>query len=234
MEAARRVMGKDDRCMVVSDEQRISHHYLELYADRLEVIPDGNEIMVANIDAQITALLSGDDEFVFLDTDVLLLKPIPLLGELTVTWRDHALVGDDGEKIGEGLAAAMPYNYGVMRAKCTKATVEAFIWLRERVRKMHTQQQKWYGNQLAMHELAGPRPVTGNQIDVRRIPWQLARPSTFVNIGKIPCETYNYTPPALGNVAIDYTKDKHALHFKGQSRPLMEGYAKALGLGWYL
>jgi hypothetical protein len=219
------------RLVVVSDDEAVPmciDHEAESYFR----IPGGEEIMVANIDAQITALLSGDDEFVFLDTDVLLLKPIPLLGELTVTWRDHALVGDDGEKIGEGLAAAMPYNYGVMRAKCTKATVEAFIWLRERVRKMHTQQQKWYGNQLAMHELAGPRPVTGNQIDVRRIPWQLARPSTFVNVGKIPCETYNYTPPnPPGLVELE---NKHALHFKGQSRPLMEGYAKALGLGWYL
>lgn len=219
--------------MIITDEDII--HEMIIERTVIERIPGGEEIMVANIDAQITALLSGDDEFVFLDTDVLLLKPIPLLGDLTVTWRDHALVGDDGEKIGEGLAAAMPYNYGVMRARATKPVVEGFIWLRERVRKMHVNQQKWYGNQLAMHELAGPRPKVGNQIDVRRIPWQLAKPSTFISIGKIPCEIYNYTPKSLCvPESTPWLTLKHALHFKGQSRPLMEGYAKALGLGWYV
>lgn len=229
MEAARRIMGKDDRCMIVSDEEPPPIDDIHTDGYQFLHIPGGNPIMVANIDAQLTALLEADDDVCFLDTDVLLLKPITLLGELTVTWRDHVLIGEEGEKV-EGLAASMPYNYGVMRAKCTKATVEAFMWMRERVRKMQRNQQQWYGNQLALHELAGPRPSAGVFIDQRRIPWQLANPSTLISVGKIPCEIYNYTPKSDTDPCL---YDKHALHFKGQSRPLMEGYAKALGLGWY-
>jgi hypothetical protein len=201
-------------------------------ADHSMYIGPGRPIMVANIEAQLTAMIEGeDDDYTFLDTDILLLKPIPSVGSLTVTWRDHVAVGDEGEKI-EGIAAAMPYNYGVIRVKRCKATIEAFIWLRERVRLMHPQQQKWYGNQLAMAELAGPRPkILGTQIDMRRIPWQLASPSTALSVGKIPCELYNYTPAVADS---KLTEVVHALHFKGKSRHLMEGYAKALGLGWYL
>src|SRR5688572_10521790 len=99
IEAARRVAGSGDKFLVVTDEPyRLSEESrwtVAPQADSVEHIPGGEPIMVANIDAQITALLSGDDEFVFLDTDVLLLKPIPLLGELTITWRDHVLVGDE-------------------------------------------------------------------------------------------------------------------------------------------
>jgi hypothetical protein len=189
-------------------------------------------IMVANIEAQIHALMNGGKDYCFLDTDVLLLKPIPQVGDLTVTWRDHVMVADDTEEKIEGLAASMPYNYGVMRARYSQATVEAFIWLRERVRRMHPQQQQWYGNQLAMTELAGPRPAVGTQIDTRRIPWQLAKPSTLLAVGKIPCELYNYTPRIANEPLIG--EPKHALHFKGKRRHLMADYAKLLGLGWYL
>lgn len=224
IEAARRA-DPGCSCLVVTDDPTVS-----VGKDALVVIiPDAGPIMVANIEAQIHALMANHGEIVFLDTDVLLLQPIPSIGELTITWRDHVLLDEHEQKI-EGIAAAMPYNYGVMRVKTCKATIEAFIWLRERVRRMHVQQQNWYGNQLAMHELAGPRPTVGVQIDVRRIPWQLAKPSTFISIGKIPCDIYNHTP----RVAHNEVKDQHALHFKGKSRGLMEGYAKALGLGWYL
>lgn len=227
MEAAYKA-DKWGRRVVVSDDKET--HALDEYAEGHLTIPAGMPIMVANIEAQLTALIEGaDDYYVFLDTDVLLLKSIPQVGELTVTWRDHVAVTEEGEKVA-GIAGAMPYNYGVMCVKRCKATIEAFMWLRERVRRMHPQQQKWYGNQLAMTELAGPAPKVGTQIDVRRIPWQLANPSTFLSVGKIPCELYNYTP----RVAHSEVKNQHALHFKGHSRGLMEGYAKALGLGWYL
>lgn len=217
--------------MVVTDEARAD--WKTPGASLFSHIAPGNQIMVANIEAQVEALFGDDDDYVFLDTDVLLLKPIPSVGELTVTWRDHVLVSDEGEKV-EGIAAAMPYNYGVMRVQRRKSTIEAFIWLRERVRRMHPQQQKWYGNQLAMTELAGPRPAVGTQIDVRRIPWQMARPSTFISVGKIPCDLYNYTPNVPAVLGLIQGGQKHALHFKGKSRHLMEDYAKALGMGWYL
>lgn len=188
-------------------------------------------MMIANVAAQLEALIewgSDDDSAVFLDTDILLLKPLPSAGELTVTWRDHVLISDEGEKL-EGIAATMPYNYGVIRAKRTQATIEAFIWMRERIRKMHHNQQKWYGNQLALAELAGPRPKCGVQIDSRRIPWQLHDPSTLLTVGKIPCEFYNFTPQSID----EDVSQRSVLHFKGGKRDLMEPFAKKLGLGWY-
>jgi hypothetical protein len=209
------------RCVVVTDDQT------DLAPAQMLYIQAGKPMMVANLEAQIHALYHHA-ECVFLDTDILLLKPLPSAGELTVTWRDHVLVGDEGEKV-EGLAATMPYNYGVIRARGQPA-LEAFIWMRERIRKMHPQQQQWYGNQLALAELAGPRPTCGVQIDSRRIPWLLHEPSTLLTVGKIPCEFYNYTPQA----ADEDVSTRSALHFKGGKRSLMEGFAKRLGLGWYL
>lgn len=215
-------------CVVITDDDNTKLDGLALIVK----IPDAGPMMVANIEAQVHALtqvVPNYDDVVFLDTDILLLKPIPIVGQLTVTWRDHVAVTEEGEKVA-GIANAMPYNYGVMRVKRCKATIEAFIWLRERVRRMHPQQQQWYGNQLAMTELAGPRPEAGIQLDQRRIPWQIARPSTLLSVGKIPCEFYNYTPQNTTEVL----DTRHALHFKGKSRPLMKEYAARLGLGWYL
>jgi hypothetical protein len=187
-------------------------------------------IMLANLEAQVHALLLGQDgdEYTFLDTDVLLLKPIPRVGNLTVTWRSHVYQSEDGEKV-SGVATAMPYNYGVIVAKRTPATVEAFIWLRERIRKMGKNEQEWYGNQIALAELAGPCPKVGTAIEERRIPWLLTSPGRALAVGKIPCELYNYTP----SKADEDIGQRYALHFKGKSRGLMEGYARNLGLGWH-
>lgn len=187
-------------------------------------------IMVANVEAQCRALfIPGDGRFVFLDTDIILLKELPSVGELTVTWRTHVYMSDEGEKI-SGVAASMPYNYGVITAKFTRGTAEAFTWMRERIRKMHPQHQEWYGNQLALAELAGQRPVVGIFVEDRQIPWTVHAPSTHLTVGKIPCDRYNYTPGATG----ENLDGKFALHFKGKARPLMKDYALALGLGWYL
>lgn len=195
-----------------------------------ESIRPGMPMMVANLEAQISALTRPDTiDVVFLDTDILFLRPLPRAGELTVTWRDHVAVSDEGEKL-EGIAASMPYNYGVICAKRNKATIEAFIWMRERIRKMNPQQQYWYGNQLALAELAGPRPAAGIQIDSRRIPWLIHSPSTLLTVGKIPCEFYNYTPQSDD----EDVSGRSVLHFKGKRRDLMASYAKKLGLGWYL
>jgi hypothetical protein len=217
---------RDAQIVIASDD-------LERVGDRYCMpVRAGMPIMIANVEAQLSALIewgSEDDSMVFLDTDILLLRPLPSAGELTVTWRDHVLVGDDGEKL-EGIAASMPYNYGVIRAQRNKATIEAFIWMRERIRKMHPSQQKWYGNQLALAELSGPRPAVGVQIDSRRIPWLLHEPSTLLTVGKIPCEFYNYTPQSVD----EDVSQRSVLHFKGGKRGLMEGFAKKLGLGWYV
>lgn len=193
-------------------------------------IAPGMPIMLANLEAQLTALflVRPDTDIAFLDADILLLESLSSIADISVTWRDHVrVIGED--KV-EGIAGTMPYNYGVILAKPGQATVEAFIWLRERVRRMCEQHQQWYGNQLALAELAGARPESGLRVDKRRIPWTLTEYGNEISIAKLPCERYNYTPAVVGEAIHG---KRSVLHFKGHSRALMESYAKRLGLGWY-
>ena len=200
----------------------------------LHEFSSGLPIMLANLEAQCSILatrLRGGGDITFLDTDILMLEALPRIAgaDLTITWRDHALVGDDGEKI-EAVASAMPYNYGVLRATASYACLEAFIWMRERIRKMHEGHQKWYGNQLALYELAGARPESGMRIDARNIPWMLTKMGNSVRIAKLPGERWNWTPSQVGQKI----HGSHSiLHFKGKARPLMESYAAKLGLEWH-
>lgn len=191
----------------------------------------GLPIMLANLEAQCAILATHAHESVtFLDTDILMLEPLPSTpgADITITWRDHALVGEDGEKI-EAVAGSMPYNYGVLRATCSYPALEAFIWMRERIRKMHEGHQRWYGNQLALCELAGPRPQAGFSLDTRHIPWLLTKMGNPVRIAKLPGERWNWTPSQIGQ----RIHGEHSiLHFKGKARPLMESYAAKLGLEW--
>ena len=195
---------------------------------------DGMPIMLANLEAQCLALsiAAYHETVTFLDTDILMLEPLPAIegAHMTITWRDHALVGDDGEKV-EAVASSMPYNYGVIRATSCYRTQEAFIWMRERVRKMHDGHQKWYGNQLALFELAGPRPSEGMRIDARRIPWMLTKLGNPVNIAKLPGERWNWTPSKVGEKLHGV---RSLVHFKGRARGLMESYVKRLGLTWHV
>ena len=191
-------------------------------------IPGGMPIMLANLEAQVSAmfLANQDEPIVFLDTDILLLKELSAFGDLTVTWRDHVGVVDD-EKV-EGVAAQMPYNYGVIVAAPGMRATEAFIFMRERIRKMHARHQLWYGNQLALAELCGPRPASRTETVDRTIPWTLTDHGNEVRITKLPAETHNYTPQKVG----EDISGKYVLHFKGGARPLMESYAQRLGLSW--
>lgn len=192
----------------------------------------GGPIMLANLEAQCSVLATAPygEAITFLDTDILMLEPLPEIpgAELTITWRDHVLKGEDGEKI-EGVASQMPYNYGVLRAISCYRSLESFIWMRERIRKMHDGHQNWYGNQLALFELAGQRPTVGTRVDTRRIPWMLTSAGNEVRIAKLPCARYNYTPAMVGE-RLHGTRS--LLHFKGRARGLMESYAKRLGFGW--
>lgn len=192
----------------------------------------GMPIMLANLEAQCAILARNVSESItFLDTDILMLESLPATpgADITITWRDHVLVGEEGEKI-EGIASSMPYNYGVLRASSGYASLEAFIWMRERIRRMHEGHQKWYGNQLALFELAGPRPTEGMRIDTRRIPWMLTKLGNPVRIAKLPGDRWNWTPKQVGQ----RIHGLHSvLHFKGGARPLMESYAAKLGLQWH-
>lgn len=221
----------DARFIVMTDEGERNWSIPEA---SVHVFDSGMPIMLANLEAQCQALfqVSYGEAVTFLDTDILLLEALPVIpgSHLTITWRDHVLKNDEDEKI-EGIASAMPYNYGVMRAVSCYRTQEAFIWMRERIRKMHEGHQKWYGNQLALHELAGPRPSEGMRVDSRRIPWTLTNHGNAVCIAKIPGERWNWTPSKVGERLHGV---RSAIHFKGRARGLMESYAKRLELKWHV
>jgi hypothetical protein len=213
------------KCIVVTDD--------DVHIDGVVTlkIEAGLPIMLANLEAQVAVRNYVKDEAVyFLDTDTLLLKPFEIpVCDIAFTWRDSIGLDDDGEKV-EGIAARMPYNYGVMVVAPTLGGIESLIWLRERVRVMHDSSKKWYGNQLAAAELAGARPESGTAVSSKRIPWRMTQFGREVFIGKLPCSEYNWTPQALG----ESLEGKYVAHFKGGKRALMEPYAKSLGLGWYV
>jgi hypothetical protein len=216
------------RCIVVTDEER-----RDWKVDALMLQCEPGPIMLANLEAQVNALSYAwnhdADRVVFLDTDTIFLRQFDYLGAVNFTWRDNIGTDDDGEKV-EGIAKRMPYNYGVILARPSISAIEAFIWMRERVRNMHPTHQQWYGNQLAAAELAGAPPASGSELAIRKLPWRLTSLGKPIGIGKLPCEVYNYTPQKAGE---DVT-DKCVLHFKGRKRGLMEGYARAMGLPWEL
>lgn len=219
----------DARFIVMTDEKDRNWSVAGASIHQFE---GGMPIMLANLEAQCLALSMAQlgEQVTFLDTDILMLDSLPVVEDahLTITWRDHALVSDDGEKVA-AVASSMPYNYGVIRAVNCFRTQEAFIWMRERIRRMHDGHQKWYGNQLALFELAGPRPDTGMRIDTRRIPWTLTSHGNALRIAKLPGERFNYTPQKVGERLHGL---RSLLHFKGRARGLMESYAKRLELTW--
>lgn len=212
------------RCFVVTDEQEPAW---SVHAGMYR-IASGMPIMLANLEAQVVAfgVATLNEPVIFLDTDVLLVRPLPTnLADLVVTWRDHVGVVD-GEEVA-GVATQMPYNYGVIVCGNNARVLEAFIWMRERVRKMHSGYKQWYGNQIALAELVGPKPDGVPGAELRRIPWAVASvPGYGINVAKLPCEIFNYTPQAEDE---DITQ-KVALHFKGARRSLMPSYAQRLGV----
>lgn len=221
------------------DEKAIIHLYTDEpgrivpESDVMEYIPPGMPMMLANLEAQARAIytIPKGQPVAFLDTDILLTRDVTLrpAADLTVTWRDHALVDDSGNKV-EAVAGAMPYNYGVIFATGGFAATEAFLWMRERVRRMSSQLQSWYGNQIALGLLAGARPASGTRLDMRAIPWTPTARGNHLWVCKLPCEEWNYTPQAEN----EDLKDRAILHFKGKKRPLMEQYARSLELPWTL
>lgn len=180
----------------------------------------GEPAMVANLTAQLRHLTSSelDTRVLFLDADVLLKAEFPFNGqELYPTWRDHVAI-QENVKVGGGIIDTMPYNYGVLGAVVSPATIEAFTWMRQRILNMAVQHQHWYGNQFALFELAG-HPDRG---ELERVPirWTPADREPRLWVRRLPCAIYNYTPEAPGE---DVT-GKVALHFKGGRKDLMEAY----------
>lgn len=192
----------------------------------------GGPIMLANLEAQIQmigTLMRPGGLVTFLDTDVLKTGVVDFDApfDLLVTWRDHVGHDEKGEPI-EGLARTMPYNYGVLSAMATVQTLEAFVFMRERIRRMTPGLQHWYGNQVALAALCGPRPSEGQALEKRDIPWIPTQGGKEIIVCKMPGMMMNYTPRVAG----EDLSQRVYIHLKGASRGLMEGYAKQLGLNW--
>jgi len=186
--------------------------------------------MLANLEAiwQLLATVAYGEELVMLDTDTIALRPVALLDEasLAVTWRDHVRKTEEGEKLA-GVAAQMPYNFGVIAFRADRYALEAALWMRERVRRLCGRWRTWYGNQIALAELLGPAPAARDRVDVG-LPWSLTEYGGAVHVNRHPCEEWNYTPAGAG----EDIAGRGVLHFKGHARALMGPYAEALGLPW--
>lgn len=181
----------------------------------VKILPSGRPAMVANLDAQIAALMDSPGErLLFLDADTLVRRQFPWGDhDLYVTWRDH--VNGDCE-----MARQQPYNYGVLGAVANPATIEAFIWLRARILQMAPKNQAWYGNQLALADLLG---AARSEPWTARIRWTLTDDGMPLRVCPLPCETWNYSP----NSPDEEVKDKAILHMKGGRKDLIEHYARA-------
>lgn len=189
-------------------------------------------MMLANLDAQCVAIseLEPGQAAVLLDTDTIMLQmlPVEFQDNLVVTWRDRIGSNADGTPQ-VGIAGTMPYNYGVIGVRGGYRTLQAFMWMRERIRTMSPNLQQWYGNQVALAALCGPRPESGSELVCRRIPWTLTSHGDLVAIRKVEGSRYNYTPQQAGERIHGM---RSILHFKGKKRGLMKTYAERLSLPW--
>jgi hypothetical protein len=122
----------------------------------------------------------------------------------------------------------MPYNFGVIGVTSGLRTTEAFLWMRERIRRMASHLQDWWGNQLALAALCGPRSEEEISTEMRKIPWKMTQPGPEIMVCKIPGLIWNFTP----NTENDDISGKGAVHFKGHTRKWMKGYAERMGLEW--
>jgi|15BtaG_2_1085339.scaffolds.fasta_scaffold00885_3 hypothetical protein len=225
------VRGEDYAKMVVHSAESMKRVYkgakVIVYADQSwpvfesdvidEVIclPIQNKMpaMIANVHGQVHYVINNgfDRLTLFCDADVLAHTPAPLESlaeyDLIVTKRDHVKLDKDGKKL-VGVAQRMPYNYGVLFANPTMEAKEVFIWIRERVIKMGSHLQDWYGNQWALRELVG------GSMD-EKAPREVKRAMAWgpVSIKVEDCSMWNYLPH--GDEPLD---SKYFLHVKGEDK----------------
>lgn len=214
-------MGEEHALMAVRSAQTFRRHMPSgrtvVYVDQKYRIPIEQIVrpeyfeqpfMVANVMCQFDwmARCRQPNVTYFLDNDILMMQEPPELpdADLCVTWRD-----DVGE-----LSLTQPYNYGVLITRHTMDTVRAFAWLEDRVRKLTPQRQKWYGNQIALRELAGP---------IRRDETVLRDFGYFkANIHQLPCDTWNWSPPP--EELEQDRSDKVFVHLKGDRKSAFDYY----------
>jgi hypothetical protein len=199
------------------------------------ITPAGLPLQLAKISAQCRHVMTASPgrQIIFLDTDTLVLRSldIPVGADLFVTWR-RSVHKPGSEEAVEGVAATMPYNAGVWGVRAGVMASEILLWIRERVRLRQGSGEinAWFSDQTALAELCGAPPAESNgdtPLWVRAaIPWLYHAHGEPITILKLPCSTWNYSPPEPD----EDLKGKGILHFKGKHRPLLEGYARALGI----
>lgn len=158
-------------------------------------------LMTANLWMQQQQLwMFGNYDILFLDPDVLMLKPFPKIKtEIVVTKR----------KPSNKLFQTQPYNFGVIAAEACQNTYDAWGWMVNRCHRLAARYQKWYGNQIALRELCGPLVKTDDGYE--------ADYGFFnVSISQLDGEVYNYTPES----AEEDLKDKVIVHCKGDRKDM--------------
>jgi hypothetical protein len=215
------------RVIFASDEDT-AWDILAPLADRTLRIAPGMPLWIADAEAQRQALwdCQDGDELWFLDTDTVLLKPMPeIIADLAFTWRDNWRVKEGKTMV--GMADQMPYNGGVTGARVSLAALDGVTWLKHRIMAMSELYRHWWGDQFAASELCGPRPPSDCEIRNVRLPIGPVARGSEIKLQLMPCTTFNYWPSAAG----EDLSEKYVLHFKGKAaRHLMADYLTTLDL----
>ena len=211
--------------VVMTDEPDLQIEGVEMVR-----VKPGMPLRKAIIEAQQAVLWERRTPVWFIDNDTLLTKPLPELWEeqIVLTWRDKIGGIADLYPREDKFTELMPYNGGLVGVMPGRETFEAFVWMRERLRRMQPDMHAWYGDQVVLSILGGTPPKEGESLERREIPWHLTEPSGTVLVRKIPCEIWNYTPMS----ADEDVSERAMLHFKHKNRYLMPVFAEKLGIEW--
>lgn len=168
-----------------------------------------NPLMVENTIIWRDFCAAHEGVNIFLDPDVLMAKAPPLfLADIAVTWRDN--LGDFSRR--------MPYNTGVVVARGGQKSALFFNEMTDRISAMSDEDQKWYGNQIALAEMLGepPQQMVDGWKHARKVNWT---PSLHCgcNVSFLPCDKFNWTPEDDGPVM-----DRYFVHLKGNRKHRMK------------
>jgi hypothetical protein len=190
-------------CLITTREVAVDN----LEFDRVELADiDPARLMLDRLVQQRRILAKTHGPVAFLDTDVLVLRPLASIFtgdfDLAVTIRD---------KPQYEFERTMPYNNGVWF--CHGSNREAELGYIDRLIAMNSAMpavaHAWSGNQFAVRDLLGIR-ASGERFQLGAL-----------QVAVLPCSVYNYAPQEIGeDVGL-----RHILHFRGEAKHLMKSYA---------
>ncbi|HYD69479.1 hypothetical protein [Azospirillum sp.] len=218
----------DCRVVMLTDEQTSFDGSLEL--DAVVRHPATfDTVMYDRMVAQAAFVdgLADDEMVVFLDTDVLVVRPVTFARpfDVGVTVRPTAEIGF---RVAEG-APPMPFQGGVLVARGGAAARRLFrkavgtydrIDLSPKLRAFHPDGVKgWYGDQYVLSSMLGPYLVEGR-------PSQVTYDDAVVSF--LPCDRYNHSFVPGQKIHVWDLLGRTMVHFKGESKVLMPVVADAL------